>query len=128
MGDSPTGRQLLQLFGTNVIRQRFVADAWVRMAENRVRMYKGVTILDDVRFPNEAQVHHYGEQPKKRFDLLFKIVRPGVENLIHESETAVDTIPLNAFNAVFVNDGNIQALRTDVLKWLKANVYKNART
>jgi hypothetical protein len=120
---NPTGRQLMQIFGTNVIRKRFCSDAWVRIAESRAKNFKGVTVIDDVRFPNEAQRCAEAFLPEKRFDLLFKIVRPGIPNIDHESEDAVDTIPLDAFDAIFINDGDVNKLEKQVLRWLKVHAH-----
>ncbi len=103
----PTGRQLMQLYGTNVIRKYFMADVWVRIAMNRSRNFPGVTLVDDVRFPNEA----------KMFDLVLKVDRPGFPMSDHASEVAVDQIPLDLFSCRFDNDGTIPDLAVKVHDW-----------
>lgn len=120
---NPTGRQLMQIFGTNVVRRRFCSDTWVRIAESRAKDFKGVTVIDDVRFPNEALRYVESHMPEQRFNLLFKVVRPGVPNIDHESEDAVDTIQLDAFDAIFVNDSDVEALEKRVLRWLKVHAH-----
>lgn len=51
-----TGRSMLQYLGTNVFRQCFHKDIWVRIAERRVRalLKQGYNVVvSDVRFENE---------------------------------------------------------------------------
>ncbi len=107
LDDHPTGRQLMQLFGTEVIRNRFMPDVWVRIAQNRCRDFQGITLVDDVRFPNEA----------KMFDIVLKVERPGFPMSTHMSEVAVDQIPMDVLDAIFNNDGTIPDLACKVHDW-----------
>ncbi len=119
----PTGRQLMQLFGTEVIRTNFCANAWVRIAGGRAKQFNGVTIVDDVRFPNEAYLRHDGPVMFGIFDAIYKIVRPGMPVLTHPSETEVDKIPLESFERVFENDGDIWQLNLYVDSALRLAEY-----
>jgi hypothetical protein len=112
--DHPTGRQLMQLFGTEVIRERFCADSWIRMANGRATLFDGVTIIDDVRFPNEARKVGDGGI----LNLLFKAVRPGMPHIAHPSESAVDTVPLEWCDEVFTNNVGVDDLSHKVLAYL----------
>lgn len=106
--DHPTGRLLMQLFGSEVIRQGFLADVWVRIAANRCRDFQGVTLIDDVRFPNESTI----------FDYVLKITRPNFPMSKHISESSVDDIPAERLAQVFDNAGSREDLRIDVEEWL----------
>lgn len=114
---NPTGRQLMQLFGTEVVRRHFCADAWVIMTGNRARQFNGITIVDDMRFTNEARLRRL-EPGVGIVDVLFKIVRPDIPNINHPSEDAVDTIPLSWMDRVFDNTGDLASLRERVMAWL----------
>jgi hypothetical protein len=111
---APSGRQLMQLFGTEVIRKHFYADSWVRIAGSRAKAFNGITIIDDMRFPNEAVLRTSGGIN----DMIVKIVRPDIPNLNHPSEDAVDTIELALFNKILTNDGNLLSLFNRVTLWL----------
>jgi hypothetical protein len=110
----PTGRQLMQLFGTDVVRKHFFADTWVMMAGNRAKLFDGITVIDDMRFPNEARLRKEGGIN----DVILKILRPDIPNLNHPSEDAVDTIPMEWFSRIFDNDGDLLALQYRVTNWL----------
>lgn len=101
LGVHPTGRQLMQLFGTEVIRQNLAPDTWMRIADNRAKAFPGVTIISDVRFPNEAKSRYIGGI----FDHVLKVVRPGIPPINHPSEWSVDLIPESYFLATIQNDG-----------------------
>jgi hypothetical protein len=115
--DHPTGRQLMQIFGTEVIRERFCADSWIRMADGRAKLFDGVTIIDDVRFPNEARKVTDGGV----LNMLFKAVRPGVPLIVHPSESAVDEVPLEWCDEVFTNNAGVDELSHKVFTYLDAH-------
>jgi len=48
-----TPRLVLQLWGTNVLRQHFHDDIWIASAENKLRTTKDHIVISDCRFPNE---------------------------------------------------------------------------
>ena len=110
---SPTGRQLMQLFGTEVIREGFCRSAWVRMAGSRAKAFDGVTLIDDMRFDNEARKKIDGGI----IDVVLKTVRPGLPLLDHPSETAVDNVPLGWISNVFMNDAGLPELTNKVFQY-----------
>lgn len=112
---NPTGRQLLQLFGTDVIRNNFAPDAWFQIAYNRAKAFDGITLMDDVRFPNEARVKRL--TVKGIFHHLIKVVRPGIPNIQHKSEDAVDTIDMSWFDMQIINMTDVPSLVTVVEQW-----------
>ncbi len=112
--ESPSGRQLMQLFGSDVVRDGFVSDTWARIAANRTRKFDGVTCVDDVRFCNEAKPRREGGL----FDMVFKVIRPDLPLLSHKSETSVDLVPGEHITAVFRNDTTVPELRQKVFSYL----------
>lgn len=94
---SATVRQLLQYWGTDVCRAKN-PDHWARIMEQRLCVGDGLcgkvgrpvpgTIIDDVRFPNEARMILGRGGRLIRLD-PYPGWRPG-ENAGHASETALD--------------------------------------
>jgi hypothetical protein len=101
LGYHPNGRQMMQLFGTETIRENLCESTWLKIADNRARGFNGVTIVADVRFPNEARPKWAGGM----FDLVIKVVRAGQPVINHPSEWSVDLVPPGYFRAVIENNG-----------------------
>lgn len=104
----PSGRQLMQLFGTTTIRDHFLHDAWIRIAKTRARRHAGITLIDDTRFNNEAVKHPSGHN-----DLLVKVFRPGQDNGAaskHSSETGPRAIPDEWLDGTLLNDDSVAVL------------------
>ncbi len=112
---NPSGRQLMQLFGTEVIRERFCHNAWIRMANGRAKMFHGVTIIDDMRFTNEACPRRLGGI----CDVVAKTIRPDLPLIKHPSEDAVDEVPSDYIDTVFLNDKDISVLAGKVDTFMK---------
>lgn len=110
----PTGRQLMQVFGTDTIRQNFCNNAWIKMANGRASMFNGVTFVDDMRFTNEAAPRTV---KGGIMDSVVKTVRPGVPAIVHASETAVDEVPASYINCILLNDGDIADLSILAYDW-----------
>jgi len=108
-----TRRKILQIFGTECIRNHFGADFWVKLmvldiADLRQREGSGVDIvIDDVRFPEEARmIHDNGGK-------IISIKRPDNPYEIdqtHISET-FKTIP---FDKEIINDYSLLSLFNQV--------------
>ena len=128
------GRQLLQHFGTDVIRKNN-PDYWV----NHITELSGLLydefdtfIIDDCRFPNEIEawdgVARWSDKwVKKHYDIYrLRIERPGYENHLtpeqrqHPSETALDgyEMPRGSWmDGIYVkNDGGLMAFRDTVIR------------
>jgi len=78
-----TARELLQYFGTNIMRKMY-KDVWVEHAVNKIkREQTELAIIADVRFPNEVEtiLNAGGE--------VIKLQRAPIKDN-HESETALD--------------------------------------
>lgn len=87
--DSPDVRRLLQRMGTEVGRQMWGEDFWVKQAMKNVSKFDNV-VFTDVRYPNEnkAIINSGGT--------VWRIERPGIGPVNnHASETAMDSINVN---------------------------------
>lgn len=91
------GRQLLQWWGTDVVRAQY-PDFWVEEVMRLVDVARDqldYVIIDDVRFPNEITRWQRAWFPI----LTVRVERPGHENALtpeqrrHPSETALDVFP-----------------------------------
>jgi len=102
-------RILLQLYGTEIFRQRVDKDYWVKLMINKIKESdKEVFIITDVRFPNEI----YMVQDEKDFDVTtIRIERDMKTDDIkheHESETALDDF--DNFQYVVDNNDSLEQL------------------
>ena len=96
-GISP--RQFLQMCGTEMFRNVWRDDVWVRVAEKRIDEFKrlllktpshfGVVFVTDVRFPNECDVIH------QQNGIVIRINRDGVSQMHHASEDLVGSLPVD---------------------------------
>ncbi len=85
-----TGTEVLQLVGTECGREVFGHDTWLRRVVSQAeRNPGGVLIVDDCRFPNEAEIA----------DVRIWIESPGVvsdQNQVHESEAHLPLLKAQA--------------------------------
>lgn len=97
----PDVRLLLQTFGTEVGRQMFGEDVWIKYALKKVE-FRYDYVVTDVRYPNEADaIRELGGQ-------VWRINRPGFEPAnSHVSEVAMDNY---RFDYVLDNSGSIEDL------------------
>lgn len=118
----PEVRRLLQVLGTECVRDIIGQDAWVNALWNKVVpggvMRTGPVVITDVRFPNEAEsIWAHG-------GYVVRVTRPGFENGIptdHPSEAHVASLPVDL---TLGNDSTIEELQvlTDGLSaWLQVN-------
>lgn len=104
-------REICQTLGTEWGRKLVHPDIWVNAAFGRRISARVRTVIDDVRFPNEAQAI------LKRGGQVWKIVRPGAAVVHkHESDGALDEW---GFHRVVVNDGTPEELARKVLEALR---------
>lgn len=116
-------RILLQLYGTNIFRNRVDIDYWAKqVVENVYNSNSNIIFVTDVRFPSEIKAlknmeHDYG----------FNIITIRIERDIdrtkdfnqHDSETALDNYEY--FDKVFLNNGTVDELREkadEFSKWV----------
>lgn len=85
---SPDVRPLMQRFGTEVVREMFGDDFWVKYAMQKAQEHEKVVIAD-VRYPNEAAAI-------KSHGLLWRVIREGVGPANdHASEHEVDNFSVD---------------------------------
>lgn len=77
-------RQMMQKVGTDMVRQMWGEDFWIRNMD--LRLCDGDVVVSDVRFPNEAQYI------RDRGGVLVRIVRNGRASDTHTSETSQASI------------------------------------
>lgn len=115
-----TGREYLQLYGTEAHRDVFGADFWVDQVLDR-HMFDELLVVTDVRFPNEAEaIRQSGGE-------IWQIVRPDTEiaESAHASEAPLHT---HLIDRVIVNVGDLDDLRAMVRSQLNAaEMYGNSR-
>lgn len=103
-----TPRYLLQTLGTQWGRDSIHPHIWVRSLINRLS-HDEVTIITDLRFPNEARAIEEND------GITIRINRPGLETSdIHESEIALDGY--QDFDFVVENDGSLDDLSDKALE------------
>ena len=104
-----SARHMMQTLGTEWGRACIHPDFWVMIARaetQRIMVYGGSVVIDDVRFPNEAtMIRDLGGE-------LWRIERPGViYSGDHSSEGGLDDITPDR---VIVNDGTITQLKAKI--------------
>lgn len=94
-----TYRSLLQILGTEAIRNNVHPNTWVNALFSG---YHGQNwLITDVRFPNEADaIKAYG-------GIVVRVNRPGILQSNHPSETMLDDYQ---FDEIVINDGDLPAL------------------
>jgi len=100
-------RRLLQIFGTEVGREMFGTDIWVKKALENVEYFDRI-VVTDVRFPDEA------EAIKRLYGEVWRIDRGSPIN-DHISENALNHWQ---FDATFDNNGTIPDLTRKVEDYL----------
>lgn len=102
--EDPEVRRLMQIIGTEVGRNLFDPDIWVKLAEAKLAstLSVGHTVVTDVRFPNEARLI------RKQGGQLVRITRPdfGPVNE-HVSDRASENW---TYDHQIENDGDIDQL------------------
>ena len=108
---SLTVRQLMQMFGSNVMRQFFGDKIWINSTLNNIRQN---TIISDLRFIIEEEaVHTTGGR-------IIYVNRPGIEPGNHASEKEViKLLTKNKFDAIIDNDSTEKELFYKVKNVLK---------
>lgn len=102
-GKSP--RELLQWLGTDIYRNQFSKDIWLKNMEMRIRKYEDFPIVvTDVRFDNEAKLIHKLGGSVWRIDASERIKSDDK----HESENGIDD---SLVDLTIYNNGNVDELK-----------------
>lgn len=101
----PEVRRLMQVFGTEVIRNQFGRDAWVNLAARRIQENPGNYVLTDVRFDNEAKmIHSLG-------GFMIRIERDGLTADGHASEEGISD---DLIDMVTPNNSTVESLHLQI--------------
>ncbi len=115
-------RELLQILGTEVIRNNIDKDFFCKRIVEDIKIYSffyDVITISDIRYPNEI------EYPKNNFKNCYSILvtRPAFDNKLsdnqklHPTETALDNY--HNFDYRIINDGSLEDLNVKVLSLIK---------
>jgi hypothetical protein len=116
---SITGREYLQLYGTEAHREVFGTDFWVEQVIARPRPPRTITVVTDVRFPNEAQAI------RSRYGKVWRINREAqIKETAHASE---QPLPATLVDLEIDNTGTLEDLREEVIKACKRNLPASQR-
>lgn len=108
-----TGREYLQLYGTEAHRDVFDQDFWVNQVLDHYR--KGeLLVVTDVRFPNEA------EAILAAGGTIWEIVRPNAAKIAESGHASETRLPDDLIDLTIVNDGTLEEFREEVLDALTA--------
>ncbi len=102
-----TAREVMQIFGTDVMRNFFDFDMWAKAPFKKYANSKyDFVIIDDCRFPNEANM------ALANGAILIRLQRDVLGDDAHVSEKAMDDYPEDKYHKVIDNNNfvNIYAL------------------
>jgi hypothetical protein len=102
----PLGKQrtLLQFWGGD-FRRKQDPEYWIKQVAKQIEEDNPqIAIITDLRYLNEFQFcMEYGE--------TIKVIRPGLPQGSHASETELDSIPDSKWSKVLYNDGTLEEFR-----------------
>lgn len=100
-------RRLLQVIGTDGVRNIISDTAWIEVAVRTINAIDGPVVVTDCRFPNEAAIA----------DTVVRVVRPslGESGDLHPSETAMDDY---IAERDVINDGTVDDLRQEADRFI----------
>jgi hypothetical protein len=117
-------RNILQLYGTEIFRNRVNENWWVNQIKNRViSSDNDVIIITDCRFPNEIE----GMYDENYETIVIRIIRNiNTPEYIadHDSETALDN--WQNWNYIVENNENLEILKNSVLNIVK-DLFNNSK-
>lgn len=106
----PEVRRLMQVFGTDIVRNKIDQNFWVNTLAKRIEGVERVVIAD-VRFPDEANLI------RSREGGIWRVERSGLIRLNHVSEN-IDLIPTDV---VINNDSDMSELSKKISELLGRN-------
>jgi hypothetical protein len=109
--DNKTPRQILQKVGTDLLRDQFDTDVWVKALASKVKDNYGNYVISDWRFPNEfSKLQELF--PSCKF-ITVEIRRPDILTGREEEQHKSENSKLDA-QYVMYNDGSIQEFKEKV--------------
>jgi len=109
-----TAREIMQVFGTDIMRNFFDKDIWAKVPFRKSWGNTDIVIIDDCRFPNEA------DSTLKNNGILIRLKRNPLQDT-HVSEIAMDDYDESKYTYVIDNTlyKNLKYLDIDVCNILK---------
>ena len=109
---TPVTRALLQVYGTNIFRNRVDQNYWTKKLRDRVMSNDNVDVflITDTRFPNEIEI--FSEDVNYNNDvkvISIRINRYGLATMSHESETSLDD--WENWDYIVENNSSLEDLR-----------------
>ena len=101
----PEIRRLLQVYGTEIVRDNFGENVWVDLLFRKAEKYKiEKLVIADVRFPNEL------ESVLERGGILIKV--KSAANKSHDTHASEQDLPNEKFNIIIENNGSLSDFYT----------------
>ena len=111
-------RILLQLYGTEIFRDRIDPDYWVKQTIERIKKTEeSVSIITDVRFPNEIEMLDNDVELNTIVIRVERNIKRDGDKHEHESETALDNYV--HYDYIVDNNGSLEDL------WNSASTIKD---
>lgn len=97
-------RSFAQIIGTDMFRESYRQDVWVKLAEKNILSSDKFLVIPDIRFDNEAELI------KKYSGIVIRVLRNGYGGGQHKSEAGINEkyIDIDIYNnglIVDMNDG-----------------------
>lgn len=127
-----TGREVMQVFGTDVIRD-WHANAWAHAGyELAVSIPETLVLLNDSRFPNEIlEGDEYDDSLMNRYVFRIRLLRNPHPEDRHPSEHALDNFPIRWFdlviNADVTHEQQGRLIDEKLQWWLKSVGYSDLK-
>jgi hypothetical protein len=110
-----SGRDLMQVFGTDIMRKMFSDTVWVNALFRAIEKDNpAIALIPDMRFPSEfVPLHEKGAR-------VIRLTRDVSQGDFHASETALDDWPWHSYTNVLVipNDATITSSQEMTIEWL----------
>ena len=111
-------RCLLQIYGTNIFRNRIDEDYWIQKLMGKIKTYDcDLLLITDWRYPNEDLGDFCFIQANKIETCHVRINRKASPLSSHPTETVLDDY--EGFDFVIENDGTLDELRETVKQLVK---------
>lgn len=113
-------RHILQIVGTEVLRNNIDTDIFLKLAQKRIDATNKNVVIADVRFSNERDWF------KKQGATLCLVKRPTAKNGdVHSSEN--DLGEDSDYDTVMINDDSLSKFQIEVSYWINNKINKENR-
>jgi len=125
---TPYARRMLQLIGTELIRKQIDKNFWVKKLDEKIKYLikegKERFVIDDVRFPNEAE---YIRSLGGKIIRIKREIHCQKQNWVlnHESEMYINSIPVDF---EITNNGTLEKLFAEISRIIEVILHCERRT